>query len=320
MYLDPVSSFSPSICGVIDADADSILKDRLWRQVRTAFPDLPGSRFVLEQTGGDHLILIVDEQRAFRFPRHGKHGLDLEKTVLERLGSCAQVTIPQYDMVDPEGCFGSYLLIPGVPLTSARFSTLSTVTSQGVIRDAVALLKNLHGLDFRNMEPSGAWPRMWSPGQFAERLRKDRLPTLFDRVPTLTVPVECFLRRYQRDQAHREVVLHGDLVGDHLLVDEHTGCLTGIIDFSDVALGDPAHDLLGFWAYGTRAATQAVRIYGEADANPTLLARSRDQFIRYQIDLLFEAIAEGAGDDAIQKRSSALAALLADPHTVERHT
>ena len=39
----------------------------------------------------------------------------------------------------------------------------------------------------------------------------------------------------------------GDLVRDHLLVDEHTGHLTGIIDFSDVALGDPAQDFLGFW-------------------------------------------------------------------------
>ncbi len=317
MYLDSASSPSPPIDGVTEADADSILKNRLWRRIRTAFPDLPGSKFRLEQTGGDHLLLIVDEQRAFRFPRPGKHGLDLERAVLERLGACARIAIPRYDIVDPGGCFASYLLIPGASLTFARFSALSSVQAQGVIGDAVTLLKSLHGLDFQKFESPGAWPRMWSSGQFADRLRKDRLPMLFGRVPTLSVPVECFLRRYQHDQAPREVVLHGDLVGDHLLVDGDTGCLTGIIDFSDIALGDPAHDLLGFWSYGVSAATHAVDLYGQADADPTLLARSRNHFIRYQIDRLFEMIAEGAGDDAIRKRSSTLAALLADPHTVE---
>ena len=320
MYLDSASSSSSSVGHVVDADADDILKSRLWRQVRTAFPDLPGSRFRLEQTGGDHLLLIVDEQRVFRFPRTGKHGLDLERAVLERLGASARIAIPQYDILDPDGCFASYLLIPGVPLTSARFSALPTSTAQRVIGAAVTLLKDLHAFDLNEFKLSGAWPRMWSPGQFADRLRKDRLPTLFARVPALSVPVERFLRRYEHDQALGEVVLHGDLVGDHLLLDEHAGRLAGIIDFSDVALGDPAHDLLGFWAYGASAAAHAVRLYGQVHADPTLLARSRNHFIRYQIDRLFEMIAEGAGDDATRKRSSALAALLADPHTVERHT
>jgi hypothetical protein len=158
---------------------------------------------------------------------------------------------------------------------------------------------------------------MWSPDQFVDRLRQDRLPTLLGRVPTLKGPVEGFLQRYRHDRSPREVILHGDLVGDHLLLDEQTGRLAGIIDFSDVALGDPAHDLLGFWAYGASAATHAVSVYVDADEDPTLLVRSRNHFVRYQLDRLFEAIAEGADDDAVRRRSSALATLLADPHSVE---
>jgi hypothetical protein len=320
MYLDTASSPASLPAGSAATGADVSLKQRLWRQVLSVFPDLPCSDLRLEQGGGDHLLLMVDEQRAFRFPRPGKHGFDLERAVLEHLGVCARIAIPHYDVVDPAGCFASYLLIPGVPLTSANFSALSTVTARGVIGDAVTLLKSLHGFDFQKFGYSGAWPRMWSPGQFADRLRKDRLPLLFDRVPTLSVPVECFLRRYQRDQAPREVVLHGDLVGDHLLLDEHTGRLAGIIDFSDVALGDPAHDLLGFWAYGASAATHAINIYGQADADPTLPARSRNHFIRYQIDRLFEIIVDGADEHAIQSHSAALSVLLADPSTFATDT
>ena len=324
MYLDPASSPSTSSGGVVDSDRDrdrdNVLKQRLWRQVKTAFPDLPGSRFKLEQAGGDHLLLIVDQRRAFRFPRPGKHGLDLERAVLRSLSPQVRIATPDYDVVDPQGCFAGYHLIPGVSLTPVRFSLLATDTAQDLIAGVVTLLRSLHSLEPDAFRAPGSWPRMWSPSQFADRLQRERLPLLTDRIPTLAAPIESFLRRYRNDRAAREVVLHGDLVGDHLLVDEQTGRLAGIIDFSDVALGDPAHDLLGFWAYGAGAAIRAVCLYGQPAADPTLLTRSRNHFIRYQIDRLFEVIAEGAGPAAIRTRSSALAALLADPQTAERQT
>jgi aminoglycoside 2''-phosphotransferase len=315
MYLDTASSPSSLVGNTADAGSDGNQTHRLWHQVRRAFPDLPGSQFRLEQAGGDHLLLIVDERRAFRFPRPGKHGSDLERAVLWSLAPLTRITIPDYDIVDPEGCFGSYLLIPGVSLTAARFSLLAADTAQDVIADAVTLLGSLHALDPDAFKLSEAWPHMWSPGQFADRLHRDRLPLLTDRVPTLAASIESFLRRYRNDRAPREVVLHGDLVGDHLLVDEHTGRLAGIIDFGDVALGDPAHDFLGFWAYGANAAAHAVIVYGEVDADPTLLARSRNHFIRYRIDRLFEMIADGADEHAIQSHSATLSVLLANPLT-----
>lgn len=312
MYLDPASSSLPLVGGTDIAGVEDQVEQRLWRQVRSAYPGLPGSAFRLEQGGGDHLLLIVNEKRAFRFPRPGKHGLDLERAVLRLLGQRTRIAIPDYDIVDPNGCFASYLLVPGVSLTPVRFSALPANQAYGLIRDAVRLLTTLHGIASHEVQPLEAWPRMWSVGQFADRLQQHRLPVLADRVPTLAAPIERFLERYRAGRAFREVVLHGDLVGDHLLVDEHDGRLTGVIDFSDVALGDPAHDLLGFWAYGASAAAYAVTAYDEVAADRTLFARSRDHFIRYRIDRLFEMIVDDAGADAIQTHSTALAALLAD--------
>lgn len=158
---------------------------------------------------------------------------------------------------------------------------------------------------------------MWSPLQFADRIRRDRLPMLADRVPVLAAPIGEFLERFEASHAPRDVILHGDLVGDHLLINEQTGRLAGIIDFGDIALGDPAHDFLGFWEYGASAAAYAIAIYGQGDADPMLLARSRNHFIRYRIDRLFEIIADGAGTDTIQTHSAALAVLLAEP--IDRH-
>jgi aminoglycoside phosphotransferase (APT) family kinase protein len=237
----------------------------------------------------------------------------LEIRVLRALKRRVGIAVPDYDIADPNGHFASYLLIAGVPLTPTRFSALSADKARVAIADAVGLLRTLHALDPRAVEPAGVWPRIWSAGQFADRLRDTRLPALASRAPELLPSIEAFLRRYRTDRAPRDVVLHGDLVSDHLLVDESTGRLTGIIDFGDVALGDPAHDLLGFWAYGEHAAVQAVAEYDQFDADPTLLVRSRNHFIRYRIDRLVEMIVDGAPAEPIREHAAALARLLAEP-------
>ncbi|MGI4730858.1 MAG: phosphotransferase family protein [Janthinobacterium lividum] len=253
MYLNAASVRDlPSV----DIDPDKSLCCELWQKVQRSFPDLTGFKFRLDESGGDHLVLIVDGARAFRFPRLGNHGSDLEIRVLRALARHAGIATPHYDIVDPDGQFASYFLIAGVPLTPAIFSALSAGKARVAIAEAVGLLKALHALNPRAVEPAGVCPRMWSAGQFADRLRDTRLPALASRAPELLPSIEAFLWRYRTDRAPRDVVLHGDLVSDHLLVDESTGRLTGIIDFGDVALGDPAHDLLGFWIYGEHAAVQ----------------------------------------------------------------
>jgi aminoglycoside 2''-phosphotransferase len=44
--------------------------------------------------------------------------------------------------------------------------------------------------------------------------------------------------------AYRPAVLHGDFGPDHVMHDEETGRITGVIDFGDLAIGDPARDFI----------------------------------------------------------------------------
>jgi aminoglycoside phosphotransferase (APT) family kinase protein len=79
-----------------------------------------------------------------------------------------------------------------------------------------------------------------------------------------------------------------------LLIDPSTSSLAGIIDFGDVALGDPAQDLLGFWNYGPAAVASIVKHYDPCSYDPGLLRRSHNHFVRYRIDRVFEALSLGA--------------------------
>jgi aminoglycoside phosphotransferase (APT) family kinase protein len=58
------------------------------------------------------------------------------------------------------------------------------------------------------------------------------------------------------------VLVHCDLGVEHLLVDE-TGFLTGVIDFEDATLGDPAIDFVGLrLAFGDDVTRDVLARYG----------------------------------------------------------
>ena len=264
--------------------------DQLAGFIEAAFPALHLGRRRLEQSGGDHALLIVDEHFAFRFPRSGMHGLNLEIAVLERLQRRSPIPIPAYEYVDPAGRFAGYPFIKGTALTPVRFAALADHLQNDVLRTAAMFLTELHGLAASAIAPETDWPFTWAAADYTDRGLTTYLPSIVARSPVQASLVERFYITYREISPPQRVVIHGDLVVEHVLLDEQTEQLSGIIDFGDVALGDPAQDFLGFWAYGADAAGKIVELYRPAGADPTFLARSRQHFIRYRLDRIFEGM------------------------------
>ena len=262
----------------------------LLARVHAAFPGFCAQEARVDDTGGDHILLIVDERYAFRFPRDGMHSLDLELETLRHLQARRTLRTPVYEYVDPQGRFGGYRLIEGSSLTSARFARLPARIQHTVIDDVASFLTVLHAMEPSAVAPLSHWPRAWGAGKYADRLT-ERLPLIKARYPALSTSIKEFIDVYRSDQPPAMVVVHGDLVTDHILVEDGTEHLAGIIDFGDLGLGDPALDLAGCRAYGHGSMARLLERYGTSDDG--LFNRSRNHFIRRRIDLLFEQLSEG---------------------------
>ena len=64
------------------------------------------------------------------------------------------------------------------------------------------------------------------------------------------------------DEPSDGVLLHADLKGEHVLVDE-TGSVTGVLDWTDAAIGDPAIDVAGLAiTVGAAAAVRSSAVTG----------------------------------------------------------
>ena len=285
-------------------------------RVTRAFPALMVDSSRVEQCGGDHLVLIVnDDEYAFRFPRAGVHDLRFEIEVLEQLRHRSSVSVPNYDHVDPAGRFAGYRFIAGEPLTANRYERFDAAEQTAVIDAVAGFLTILHDLPQAIVGWSGEWPRAWTAAEFAERGMAERLPLIARHAPRLAPSIRSFYETYWHDRPEHLAIIHGDLVYEHLLVDQAGSQLVGIIDFGDVALGDPAQDFLGFWSYGAAVVTRVIDGYDRRRSDPGLLRRSRNHFIRYRIDDLFECLDAGKRADA-SAHAAAVAALLtpSTPH------
>jgi aminoglycoside 2''-phosphotransferase len=253
----------------------------------------------IEDRGGDHRVLLLDREYVFRFPRRSDSNLRMEIAVLAALQGKCGIPTPSYQFVAPDRSFAGYRFLDGEELTSALFASLPPAVQGLVLDQAIQLVNALHTLDPDQIAQQSAWRKIWAPHQFAARGRS-RLKPVELRFPKLGQAILEFYERYETDVSPVNLVLHGDLVEDHLLLSPAQNALAGVLDFGDVGLGDPADDLKGFWAYGTAAAHHVVKNSFCVANDPGLLERSHRAYLRYRIDRFVEHMKDaGVGPSTV---------------------
>lgn len=178
--------------------------------------------------------------------------LAIEREILGRLKPVLRMAIPDYVYV-PEGHddFAGCAIIPGTRLAPWRFRRLGKEAKRHAARDLGEFVSDLHAFPIQQARAAGVArersqfedARAWVEDYFA-RTRPEldgHSSRLFDG----------WLEDL-RESTHEysPVLAHNDLWHKHIYIDPDTGVLSGVIDWGDVAITDPAWDFFGFWAYG----------------------------------------------------------------------
>ena len=116
--------------------------------------------------------------------------------------------------------------------------------------------------------------------------------TVAEQIPAVhRGPVESFLDAAPPQDGYAPVFSHNDLGIEHVLIDPVAWTVTGIIDWSDAAIVDPAHDFgLLYRDLGPAALRVALRRY-RTDAND--VAALSDRAVFYARCSVFEDLAYG---------------------------
>jgi len=266
-----------------------------WQRIGAAHPELKIQSVAFLGEGWTSHSYLVDGSLVFRFPKRAEVWQELEREVafLAAAADALPLKVPRYASVVRSSAaathgYAVYSYVPGSRLTPEEFSTAE---GDAAVEAIAAFLRTMH--DYQPSESTAAClPRV------DERVRAIDIRDLAERVihrqlsTTQAKRLQEWFAWYLDAPASfsfSPVVIHADFSSDHILVSK--GCVTGVIDFSDVSFGDPDYDFSSlFIDVGEDFTIGVARRYGHPDPQG-LLHKLRYFDIADQID----TILNGAG-------------------------
>ncbi|WP_214108998.1 phosphotransferase family protein [Acrocarpospora catenulata] len=180
---------------------------------------------------------MVVRQRRDDDPASRSEATRREAALLAVVSELSPLPVPRPIFVDEDEGVLAYAKVPGLPLN------LNPVPEPAQLAAPLgAFLNRLHTAPAERV--AALVPR---DAYSLEELREEAERDYRDIVPHIPVPsrrhVEDFLARTAPREPDTLTFCHNDLGSEHILVNAETSTITGVIDWSDAAIADPAHDL-----------------------------------------------------------------------------
>jgi aminoglycoside phosphotransferase (APT) family kinase protein len=292
-----------------DIDIDAALAARL---VARQFPELACSTVQPFGVGWDNAAFLIDNRIVFRFPRRkiASNLIEREIALLPHVAKYLPLAISAPEFIgrtteEYPWVFAGYTLVVGSTLCSVALSD----NSRGHLAEPIGeFLKALHGI-----EPAQLVARGLPPDTIGRLDHEKRLGVARERTSELTASGQlasgdllmAWLETHPpvalADEKRR--LVHGDLYARHILIDTR-GEPSGVIDWGDVHLGDPALDIaIAHLVLPSHAHAAFRDAYGPIDDRTWTAARYR---------AIYHAILEldyGIREDDVGMREGGRAAL-----------
>jgi aminoglycoside 2''-phosphotransferase len=224
--------------------------ERAQFEITRAFPTFAVDEIRLLGSGVDSDAYLVNGEWVFRFPRRLVASLALgrEVALLPQLAESLPVAIPYFEHVaersEDELLFVGYRLIPGEPLTRELFESLSAQAQVQVFATLAAFLGAVHAFDPRkaravgveNLPTRNMIDEVWKAtrSRVLARMSKDDGRALSDLLTGFRMSIDS--------SRYKQRLLYADFAPEHILYDRAADRITGIIDWGDMAIGDPDYD------------------------------------------------------------------------------
>jgi aminoglycoside phosphotransferase (APT) family kinase protein len=231
--------------------------------IGTQFPELAPVRVKWMGAGWDNDVYLANDAWIFRFPRRREvaRGLELEvgwmRLVAGSLAGSA-LRVPEFEKLGRPGPsfpyrFAGYRALPGVEADRVPAGRLD----QGRLARALGeLFSRLHAIPAETAARLGVEPDRAGPEEWLAALveRADVIRPLLPRdLLASSAPWLSGAAERPPPYSGPPRLIHNDIGPQNILIDAATGQPRALIDFGDVALGDPALDLVGLQCWLGRA-------------------------------------------------------------------
>lgn len=251
------------------------------RLLRNQFPSIPCTTITPLGEDYDSVAFCVDKEWVFRFPKRAEVASQLqsETQLLQHLAAEAPIAIPSPQFFGEPATdfpfpFCGYRYIPGVPSNLVDVHAIPGQQFERLGR----FLSWLHALPRELAEANSR--SFYDSSSTLEECRAEALETFHDvETAAPEAPLDIWFR-YLRDEIPESctdadlVVVHSDMAAEHILFDSSRIEFSGIIDWSDAGIGDPALDISAFVHWGSASVLAHAMSAYDRPVNEALLRRA----------------------------------------------
>ena len=246
--------------------------DSYKQYIKEALPNLSIHSYKQNEEGWDNVAVIINDELLFRFPRKQEYAMriPLEKELCTLL-SCSlhEIEVPQYHLLyrndaDAVPLCSYYTLIHGEPLKTDIVIKLEDKELKTIILQLATFLAILHSIPLKQGTTLGFsvektltyWKELQTKlNQYVTNsltsLQKSSLNRLFENFFT------CI-----NTSTFQNTIIHADFTHHHILFNKQNKNISGVIDFGDAQIGDPAFDFAGlFYDFGREFTTSVYEQY-----------------------------------------------------------
>lgn len=247
----------------------SISRDTCLKVVKRKFSNVDDKGIQIFDDGWDYIVIVVNNETAFRFPRREDYAttLPIEMNFLELFADKSPVRVPKltYQKDETTGIpYVSYSFIPGIQFTINVSSTFTKDELLTIAKQLGVFLTAIHSFSLEKAKQLGI-KQIDSFDSCQKRLTKIKkkvFPYIVEHERRWIVTLfEDFLRIITKTPI-KSVLTHSDLMPEHIIVDPKTHTLSGIIDFGDILIADPAYDFTFLARYGRDFLDECYKNYG----------------------------------------------------------
>jgi aminoglycoside 2''-phosphotransferase len=216
-------------------------------RIRQRFPEMAFSEIQIDTDGVNNYVLILNNERVFRFPKNEQASKSLEKeaAVLRLLQPRSNLAIPNFDICEED--FVSYPLIAGRALLMEDLQTLPSARQDLLAEQLANFLRQMHTTPLHEVQAAGigesdvarrpvAWLRLY------QEIQRELYPLMLTHIRQWVERLFAPLLADTAWMTGETALINGDIGPYHILYDEARQTINGIIDFGTAGLGDPAHD------------------------------------------------------------------------------
>lgn len=239
-------------------------KRLLVNKIRKEFPNLQWKIARHNVEGWDHYALILDNKYVFRFPRKMSYAKKLysETQLLKYLRELKlTVPIPQYEFIAKDKSFAGYVMLQGSQMSKEEFNKVSAFAKNEIATQLATFLSVMHKIPLSTAKQYGAHlpDTREQYKELVKNVRKYIRPRMSKRNNIL---IKEYLKEFAKYQKYpTKCFTHSDLYPDHLILSKDKKRLSGIIDFADRGIYDPAADFAELWTYGEKFVNEVYKKY-----------------------------------------------------------